>query len=63
VVRLSQEDRDLFQKRADAGTALRSDLLDRISQLWKAQSECAQAQAAQTQAIAALRLALGIDLP
>jgi len=63
VVRLSQEDRDLFQKRADAGTALRSDLLDRISQLWKAQSECAQAQAAQTQAIATLRLALGIDLP
>lgn len=63
VVRLAREDCDLFQRRADAGTALRSDLLDRIAQLWKAQAERAQAQAAQAQAAAALRLAMGLDLP
>ena len=63
VLRLAREDRDLFEKRAAAGTALRADLLDRIAQVWRAQAECAQALAGETLARASLRVAMGLDLP
>ena len=63
VVRLAREDRVLLQLRAEAGTALRADLLDRIGQEWKAESERARAEASRTLAAAALRVAMGADLP
>jgi outer membrane protein TolC len=61
LVRLSREDRTLLARRADAGTALRSDLLDRIGQEWKARADLAQAEASRTLAAASLRLALGLE--